>query len=89
MAAFLSGEMKDTVQMNPAGAYGILVFLTSYQQIADEVQFLNDFSLVANAKGYSEVGQGVPACGLRWVFYTFPFAQIIESSRAGILFGGI
>ena len=22
MAAFLSGEMKDTVQMNPAGAYG-------------------------------------------------------------------
>jgi phospholipid:diacylglycerol acyltransferase len=25
MAAFLSGEMKDTVQMNPAGAYGRLV----------------------------------------------------------------
>jgi len=24
MAAFLSGEMKDTVQMNPAGAYGAL-----------------------------------------------------------------
>ena len=24
MAAFLSGEMKDTVQMNPAGAYGKL-----------------------------------------------------------------
>ena len=23
MAAFLSGEMKDTVQMNPAGAYGV------------------------------------------------------------------
>lgn len=23
MTAFLSGEMKDTVQMNPAGAYGI------------------------------------------------------------------
>lgn len=22
MAAFLSGEMKDTVQVNPAGAYG-------------------------------------------------------------------
>ena len=22
MSAFLSGEMKDTVQMNPAGAYG-------------------------------------------------------------------
>jgi hypothetical protein len=26
MAAFLSGEMKDTVQMNPAGAYGQLDF---------------------------------------------------------------
>ena len=26
MAAFLSGEMKDTVQMNPAGAYGNLHF---------------------------------------------------------------
>ena len=25
MAAVLSGEMKDTVQMNPAGAYGWLV----------------------------------------------------------------
>jgi len=25
MAAFLSGEMKDTVQMNPAGAYGRLI----------------------------------------------------------------
>lgn len=24
MAAFLSGEMMDTVQMNPAGAYGAL-----------------------------------------------------------------
>ena len=24
MSAFLSGEMKDTVQMNPAGAYGAL-----------------------------------------------------------------
>lgn len=23
MAAFLSGEMKDTVQVNPAGAYGM------------------------------------------------------------------
>jgi hypothetical protein len=22
MAAYLSGEMKDTVQLNPAGAYG-------------------------------------------------------------------
>lgn len=28
MSAFLSGEMKDTVQMNPAGAYG--KFVLSY-----------------------------------------------------------
>lgn len=25
MAALLSGEMKDTVQMNPAGAYGMSI----------------------------------------------------------------
>ena len=23
MTAFLSGEMKDTVELNPAGAYGV------------------------------------------------------------------
>jgi hypothetical protein len=26
IAALLSGEMKDTVQLNPAGAYGLVVF---------------------------------------------------------------
>jgi phospholipid:diacylglycerol acyltransferase len=26
MAAFLSGEMKDTVQMHPVGAYGLYLF---------------------------------------------------------------
>lgn len=25
MSAFLSGEMKDTVELNPAGAYGIYI----------------------------------------------------------------
>jgi phospholipid:diacylglycerol acyltransferase len=29
IAAFLSGEMKDTVQMNPAGSYGRALFLLS------------------------------------------------------------
>ena len=29
MAAFLSGEMKDTVQMHPAGAYGLLFFFSA------------------------------------------------------------
>jgi phospholipid:diacylglycerol acyltransferase len=37
MAAFLSGEMKDTVQLNPAGAYG-LYFLVG--QIYLEVYLL-------------------------------------------------
>lgn len=27
MSAFLSGEMSDTVQMNPAGAYGLFIDL--------------------------------------------------------------
>lgn len=26
MTAFLSGEMKDTVELNPTGAYGIVVY---------------------------------------------------------------
>ena len=26
MSAFLSGEMKDTVQMHPVGAYGLYYF---------------------------------------------------------------
>lgn len=30
MAAFLSGEMKDTVQMNPAGAYGKSILIRLY-----------------------------------------------------------
>lgn len=30
MAAFLSGEMKDTVQMNPAGAYGASSLTTAF-----------------------------------------------------------
>ena len=34
MAAFLSGEMKDTVQMNPAGDYGA-AFLYFQQEGAD------------------------------------------------------
>lgn len=29
MSAFLSGEMKDTVQMNPVGAYGTITLLSS------------------------------------------------------------
>ena len=39
MSAFLSGEMKDTVQMNPAGAYGerwtllLLYHIMSYNRI--------------------------------------------------------
>jgi hypothetical protein len=32
MAAFLSGEMKDTVQMNPAGAYGAYAAHSYFKQ---------------------------------------------------------
>ena len=35
MSAFLSGEMKDTVQMNPAGAYGMHAARTSQQSGAN------------------------------------------------------
>ena len=69
MAAFLSGEMKDTVQMNPAGAYGmssrqILPFLRSYVS----EQFLSDSFLDGSARNYSTAGREAPACGSRSVF---------------------
>jgi hypothetical protein len=35
MAAFLSGEMKDTVQMNPAGAYGWLLIFSCESVLID------------------------------------------------------
>ena len=37
MAAFLSGEMKDTVQMNPAGTYGTARF-RFHQEGADRAR---------------------------------------------------
>lgn len=40
MAAFLSGEMKDTVQLNPAGAYGSFVpELTEHELTVDRYSF--------------------------------------------------
>lgn len=44
MAAFLSGEMKDTVQMNPAGAYGLcLTRCFNYKVLTVDVQVLERF----------------------------------------------
>ena len=43
MAAFLSGEMKDTVQMNPAGAYGPHVVLQLGKIILTRLVVLEQF----------------------------------------------
>ncbi|KAG6837831.1 hypothetical protein H0H93_016199 [Arthromyces matolae] len=50
MSAFLSGEMKDTVQMNPAGAY----------------EYWKDFSPAKRGKISLEVGLGVPGGNAVW-----------------------
>ncbi|KAJ2931223.1 hypothetical protein H1R20_g5805, partial [Candolleomyces eurysporus] len=54
MAAFLSGEMKDTVQMNPAGAYGSTglneIILKVATGAGDEVQE----SFVSNIRDYAK-----------------------------------
>jgi phospholipid:diacylglycerol acyltransferase len=43
MSAFLSGEMKDTVQMNPAGAYGACRFLCSCRDVLTVCPVLERF----------------------------------------------
>ncbi len=43
MAAFLSGEMKDTVQMNPAGAYGAYITSSSSLHFAHDILVLEHF----------------------------------------------
>lgn len=66
MTAFLSGEMKDTVELNPAGAYGLYFssFLcTIYASKQWDLQCLSDSFLEKNAQSSSAAGQVVLACG--------------------------
>jgi len=51
MAAFLSGEMKDTVQVNPAGSYGA-AYLRSQQGGANRTS--SSTGAVLFKKGASE-----------------------------------
>lgn len=64
MSAFLSGEMKDTVQMHPVGAYGLYLFLAIVFKFNFLCfQFWSVSFLVRNDKHCSAAGQAVPACG--------------------------
>jgi len=63
MAAFLSGEMKDTVQMNPAGAYGQDSSVSNLEYTDNILQYSSAFFHEKSGKSYFGVGQGVPACG--------------------------
>lgn len=68
MSAFLSGEMKDTVQINPAGAYGRehLFFHRFARLTFIFAKFSSDFFLERNARNFSAAGQVAPVCGSRW-----------------------
>lgn len=73
MTAFLSGEMKDTVEINPAGSYGKLHLI----HIVDGIKIKNyisqswrSSSLERSAHGYSEAGLVVLACGSRFAYLT-------------------
>lgn len=65
MAAFLSGEMKDTVQMNPAGVYGQDRSVSNLGYSDYTPKYSSTFSREKSGRGYSAAGQGVPACGSR------------------------
>lgn len=91
MSAFLSGEMKDTVQMNPAGAYGkwrtyfaLRIFLEHAHQC------WNASSPGRSAVNYSIVGLEVLVCGSRYVNGCFYFFRpVLNSSRVATPFGAI
>lgn len=69
MSALLSGEMKDTVQMNPAGAYGTDPMPTVYSLLSlitgplFAEQFWSGFSPAGNVRTCSAVGPVVQVCG--------------------------
>lgn len=69
MAAFLSGEMKDTVQMNPAGAYGLALSDCGPGLLLNTLfsQSWSDFSRGKTVKIYSAAGPVARVCGSRHV----------------------
>jgi hypothetical protein len=90
MAAFLSGEMKDTVQMNPAGAYGLpFLYETAFVLLTIAIQSLNGFSLATSGKSCSAVGREVLACGSRCETLNFLCAHNSLSIRVEIPSGEI
>jgi hypothetical protein len=64
MAALLSGEMKDTVDLNPAGAYGQGHTFYPVTLLSDSyLQCSRDSFQKRNANRFSAAGQAVQACG--------------------------
>ena len=76
MAAFLSGEMKDTVQIHPAGAYGLYYYflqpLCSWFDLLC-FQFWSVSFLVRNDKPWTTVGQVSRAYGWRHVYCLYVY----------------
>jgi len=72
MAALLSGEMKDTVDLNPAGAYGqglhsVLSAIHRALLSDPRLQCLRDSFQKRNVNRSSAAGQAVRACGSKEV----------------------
>lgn len=69
MSAFLSGEMKDTVQMNPVGAYGKTELSPSDDNLGSwlcHFQSWSDSFPGRKDRNCSAAGLGVPACGSKY-----------------------
>jgi hypothetical protein len=52
MAAFYSGEMKDTVQVNPAGAYGEFGFKCPSLESAADVDVDEQFMMQSSSASF-------------------------------------
>lgn len=63
MTAFLSGEMRDTVAISPAGAYGKTSANKLTQLDTEVFQSSNGSSQEKNAPNYSDHGPEAQACG--------------------------
>src|SRR5580693_3687460 len=86
MAALLSGEMKDTVDLNPAGAYGqglYFVLLAVHRpRLSDpHLQCLRDSFQKRNVNRSSAAGQAVRACGSKEVTQYGAMPRLLQTMR--------
>lgn len=95
MAALLSGEMKDTVQMNPAGAYGMSIIVVPRPTRSLTVSYLSVLERFFSMKERQKLFRSWAGAASMWikvrciVLIVPPYYQraTITSQRVVPLFG--